>query len=254
MSATYEQWLEFVFNNPVREREWYWDEDFDSRWEALELSDILIVRYMTRLFMHPEALKSYSLDQVEQGLWFLIGESSPGCSSEALLKHEAMLADRVACIHAMTNFFRTFVLTVAAGDYDPCKECDVSAVKTACYMWWDIFPMRSYMRIPVPGEPGLPANLIAMFERWKEEYGVDTEPAKIEIDPEIHEATLKVMTEILDLPSELCQFSALHGLGHWHARHPERVEQIVDAFISQHKNLRPHLIEYASSARLGSVL
>jgi hypothetical protein len=36
MSATFEQWLEFVFNNPVRKHEWYWDEDFDSRWEALE--------------------------------------------------------------------------------------------------------------------------------------------------------------------------------------------------------------------------
>ena len=36
MSATFEQWLEFVFNNPVRKHEWYWDEGFDSRWEALE--------------------------------------------------------------------------------------------------------------------------------------------------------------------------------------------------------------------------
>jgi hypothetical protein len=28
----------------------------------------------------------------------------------------------------------------------------------------------------------------------------------------------------------------------------------VDAFLARHKDLRPHLIEYASRARLGSVL
>jgi hypothetical protein len=80
MSAAFERWLEFVFNNPVRKRKWYWDQDFDSRWEALELTDALIVRYMTRLFLEPGVLRSYSLDQVEQGLWFLLGEASPGCS------------------------------------------------------------------------------------------------------------------------------------------------------------------------------
>lgn len=61
------------------------------------------------------------------------------------------------------------------------------------------------------------------------------------------------MSEVLDLPSELCQFSALHGLGHWHAHHPEQVEQIVDAFVTEQRP-QPHLIEYASRARLGSVL
>src|ERR1700728_3857630 len=100
MSATFEQWLEFIFNNPVRKPEWYWDEDFDFRWEALELTDILIVRYMTRLFLGSKVLKRYALDQVEQGLWFLIGESSPGRSSEALLRRRAVLSDRVACIHS----------------------------------------------------------------------------------------------------------------------------------------------------------
>src|SRR5579864_7150522 len=115
MSATFEQWLEFVFSNPVRKREWYWDEDFDSRWEALELADTLIVQYVTRLFGEPEILKPYSLDQVEQGLWFLVGDASPGGSSKTLLRREAALLDRVACIHAMSSFFRNFVLAVTPG-------------------------------------------------------------------------------------------------------------------------------------------
>ena len=258
MSATFEQWLEFVFNNPVRMREWYWDEDFDSRLEALELTDAIIVQYMTRLFLELGVLRPYSLDQVDQGLWFLLGESSPGCSSKTLLRHEAALRDRVACIHAMSSFFRNFILAVTPGHFDP--KAPTVGVTGVAYMWWDISPMRFYMRSHVPGLTG-PAALLSIVEKWK--LGAELHDAvlkemadelELEIGPEIHQATLRVMSEVLDLPSELCQFSALHGLGHWHAEHPEQVERIVDAFLTRHKDLRPHLIEYASRARLGSVL
>jgi hypothetical protein len=258
MSATFGQWLEFALNNPVRKREWYWDEDFDSRWETLELTDALIVQYMTRLFLEPEVIKSYSLDQVEQGLWFLLGESSLGCSSKTLIRKEAALLDRVACIHAMSGFFRNFILAVTPGHFDP--KAPTIGVTGAAYMWWDIFPMRFYMRSHVPGLTGSVA-LRSQLEKF--ELGAELPNAvlkeiadeqEIEIEPEIHQATLRVMSEVLDLPSETCQFSALHGLGHWHAHHSERVEQIVDAFLTRHKELRPHLIEYASRARLGSVL
>jgi hypothetical protein len=117
-------------------------------------------------------------------------------------------------------------------------------------MWWDIFPMHFYMRSHLPE----PAELLSMRESFQQ-LGIDlSKVLELEIEPEIHQATLSVMSEVLDLPSELCQFSALHGLGHWHAHHPEQVEQIVDAFLTRHKDLRTHLIEYASKARLGSVL
>jgi hypothetical protein len=250
MNATFERWLEFVFNNPVRKPKWYRDQDFDSRWEALELTDALIVEYMTRLFLAPTALRSYSLEQVDQGLWFLLCESSPRCSSETLLRREAKLPERVACIHAMSSFFRNFILAVTPDHFDP--KAPTIGVTGAAYMWWDIFPMHFHMRSHGP---------LSQLEKFK--LGAVLHSAvlkamahelKIEIEPEIHQATLSVMSEVLDLPSETCQFSALHGLGHWHAHHPEQVEQIVDAFLTRHKDLRPHLIEYALKARLGSVL
>lgn len=254
MSVTYERWLEFVFNNPVREPEWYWDEDFDTRWAALELTDTFIVQCMTRLFLRPEVLNSYSLDQVEQGLWFLIGGSSPGRSSEALLRRESLLSERVACIHAISSFFRNFVVVVTDAEYDPRENCRES-LTCVCYMWWDIFPMHFYLRRQIPGGVVLPPNLRELLDKHERgSLNTSAERGKLEIEAEIHEATLQVMAEMLDLPSELCQFSALHGLGHWHSRHPERVEQIVDSFVSRHKNLRPYLIEYASDARFGRVL
>lgn len=258
MSATFEQWLEFVFDNPVRKREWYWDEDFDSRWEALELTDPLVVQYMTRLFLKPGVLRSYSLDQVEQGLWFLLGESSPGCSSKALLRRKVAVLDRVACISVMSSFFRNFILAVTPGHFDP--KAPTIGVTGAAYMWWDIFPMRFYMRSHLSGPTG-PDALLSVVEEWK--LGTELHNAvlkemvdelEMEIEPEIHQATLSVMSEVLDLPSETCQFSALHGLGHWHAHHPEQVEQIVVSFLTRNKDLRSHLIEYASRARVGNVL
>ena len=180
MSETFEQWLEFVFDNPVRKREWYWDEDFDSRWEALELTDALIVQYMTRLFLEPEVLRPYSLDQVEQGLWFLIGESSPGCSSKTLLRREAALLDRVACIHAMSSFFRNFILAVTPCQFD--RHAPTVGVDGVAYMWWDIFPMRSYLRSHLPG-PTRADALLSMVEQWK--LG------------QLHGAVLKVMADEL---------------------------------------------------------
>jgi hypothetical protein len=225
MRATFEQWLEFVFNNPVRKREWYWDDDFNSRWEALEVTDVLIVQYMTRLFLESGVLSSYSLDQVEQGLWFLLGESSPGCSSKALLRREAALFDRVACVHAMSSFFRNFILAVTPAHFDP--KGPTIGVTGAAYMWWDIFPMNSYMRSHVPG-PTRAAALLSILEEWKLGAELHNTVLKamateleFEIEPEIHQATLRATAEVLDLPSELCQFRSLHGLGHWHAQHPE---------------------------------
>ena len=85
MSATFEQWVQTVFDHPVSEPEWYWDEEFEPLWKVLDLTDALTVRYLTRIFLRPEPLNRYSLDQVAQGIWFLIGESSPGQQGYSLI-------------------------------------------------------------------------------------------------------------------------------------------------------------------------
>lgn len=62
------------------------------------------------------------------------------------------------------------------------------------------------------------------------------------------------MANILTIPSELCQLSALHGLNHWHLHHAQKVEQIVDDFLQGPLSLRNRIIEYAAEARLGNAL
>ena len=221
-TATFDHWLDAVFNHPVRKREWYWDEDFESYWDGLNLTDAVRVEYMRRLFCVPDQLKQYSLAQVAQGLWFLIGESAPGESAYALLNCDVPLSERINCVGAIANFFRGFVAPAAP---ERANE-QIDPFQGACYMWWDIFPTY--------GGPT---------------YGPDTGG-----EPELHTACLNVMEEILSVPSELCQLSALHGLNHWHQNYGEQVERIVDSFLHKTPNLTNRIIEYAGKARIGVAL
>jgi hypothetical protein len=216
-AVTFDEWLEAVFNHPLRKPEWYWDDDFGEYWGALGLFDALTVDYMTRLFLDPDCLKRYSLEQIAQGIWFLVGESSPGQLAHGLLKSDVPLQQRIHCVDAITNFFRGFVAPAASGPADEKKN----PFHIACYMWWDIFPTYGN---PNAGEADL------------------------------HMACLNTMAATLTMPCELCQLSGLHGLNHWHLHHAEKVESIVDAFLQKTPRLTPRILTYAAAARLGHAL
>ncbi len=62
------------------------------------------------------------------------------------------------------------------------------------------------------------------------------------------------MRRTLDLSSDACRESALHGLGHWHLEYPQQVEAIIDRFLDSHPDLRSELKAYARAARKGRVL
>jgi len=222
VAATFEQWLRASFDHVPpkadKEPDWYWQEGFDLFWEPLGITDAVAVKYLTRLLLEPEHLRPYSLEQVAQGVWFLIGESSPSNTSRALLEPAVRLDERVACIHAMTEFFRKFVTRASPGPADRYTKVPFPA---ACYMWWDILPLR-----PFPG--GL-----------------------LEGEPELHDACVNVMTEILELPSDLCRISALHGLNHWHEHYAKQVEVTIDRFLLNNAEISPNIREYAEGARAG---
>lgn len=203
---TFDLWLATIFNHELSKPAWYWDSGFDDCWGRLGMTDGLTVEYMTRLFRDPRALEHYSDKQVAQAIWFLIGESSPGRSAYALLNRDVEIHARVRCVESMKNFFGTFVTQKALGAADT-KHNDLHI---SLYMWWDIFPT----------------------------YGGPNTG-----DSELHDACLKVMSEILSVPNELCQLSGLHGLNHWHVHHRNRVEQIVDSFLKDTTKLTPLVIQ-----------
>jgi len=216
-TVTFDDWVGAVFGHPIRKPEWYWDNDFNERWDSLGLFDSLTVEYMTRLFLVPDCLQRYSLEQAAQGIWFLIGDSSPGQSAHSLLESDVPLEQRVGCVDAMTNFFRAFVARAAPEAADE----QANPFHTACYMWWDIFPT----------------------------YGGQNAG-----EARLHQACLETMAAILTVPSELCQLSALHGLNHWHLHHADKVEALVDEFLRKTPGLTPRIVRYAAIARLGCAL
>jgi hypothetical protein len=214
VSASFERWVEAVFDHPICDPEWYWDDDFNVSWEPHEMTASLTVEYMTRLFSAPDDLRRYSLEQVAQGIWFMVGESSPGKNAHALLNPEVSLGQRTRCIRSVARFFEKFVAPAAP----TAVNTDNDPFHIACYMWWDIFPTYDGTN------------------SW---------------EPELYEASLTAMSETLLLPSELCQLSALHGLNHWHEHHAEKVEAIIDGFV-QKQELTHRIRSYAALARMGT--
>jgi hypothetical protein len=120
----------------------------------------------------------------------------------------------------MAEFFRSFVAPATPGLADK----DANLFDCACYMWWDILPLRPFRGWPLEGEP------------------------------ELHNACLKAMTETLKLPSDVCRISALHGLNHWHAHYRETVEAEIDNFLAHPHEITPSIREYAIKARAGLCL
>jgi hypothetical protein len=89
-------------------------------------------------------------------------------------------------------------------------------------MWWDIAPIS-----PHPEEPKR-----REFDR----------------------AILNVMESTLQLDSIACRESALHGLGHWQYKYPDRVGEIINKFSMEHRELRKELERYMGNAFTGYVL
>jgi hypothetical protein len=213
-AVTFDEWLDLAFGHPVQKPEWYWSDVFADQWNAFAFSDSLTVKYLMRTFLESQRLRRYSLDQVAQGIWFLIGESSPAQATHALLRPDVPIPQRIQCVDAIVIFFRDFVAQAAPGT----TEERVDPFHTACYMWWDIFPTY--------GGPGLG-------------------------EPDLHNACLRTMAAMLQIPSELCWLSALHGLNHWHLHYAEQVESIVNGFLSETTSLPPRFVDYARRARAG---
>jgi hypothetical protein len=89
-------------------------------------------------------------------------------------------------------------------------------LKAACWMWWDM--LRSF----------------------------DDDP-----DPRIVGGMVRALADVLQLPAQHCQMSALHGLGH--LKH-EAKETIIRTFIADGRDLNRELLEYAERAINGTVL
>lgn len=213
----FDRWVQHLFNHPVADPPWYFQIDQET-WDG---EPRLTVQHVTRLFESPERLlRDYSREQLEQGLWYLAGEGMP--FMQPLLDQSVPWLVRHRGLRSIRTFYEKFFAVACSDELGHLCTTASTPVNRACYMWWDLFPS----------------------------WGNPQDLARQEEDQTI----LQVMKSILDLASEACRESALHGLGHWHLTYPEEVRRILDEFLGRVPPISDPLREYAIAARSGMVL
>jgi hypothetical protein len=218
-SAQFEEWVAYVFDKPVAERAWYWDE------EILELSPRSFIEYGTRLFKNAgKVLAAYDDGQINQGLNLLL---SNNISNQIFALHDQSIPveQRVAFIEAILDLARDVFevrCTLHLSHLDRHSTPDhVSPLNMICYMLWDIF--------------------IVYGNRDKA------------MEP-LNRASLKVIERALKLKNWAVIEGALHGLGHFEQYYPEETRRIADTYLSTANEWPRELVAYAMAARDGCIL
>lgn len=172
-----------------------------------------------------ELLKQFSEEQLEQGFWYLVGESSPGDFMGALTDTELPAQVRLRVLRSFVPLFEQVMALRCSPHLSQLAEGGVNPLNSACYMWWDLLRFNLWLGQPEPGE----------------------------FDDEI----IATLQRLLKIPHDACRESALHGIGHLCKERPTRREElsgIVDEFLARTPELRPELRAYAERSKIGDVL
>jgi hypothetical protein len=213
-------WIIHVFDhpvNPANEQVWYWLPDAPE-WKYNAEQD---VEFIAEVFEHSgELVKPFSDAQLGQGFWYLVSNS---CSDfmYSLVDQKVGLTLRLRALRSFVPLFEQVMAVRCSPHLSHLDEQGANPLNGACYMWWDI--------LPIHGSPEL--------------------PERAEFDAEV----LVVLQRLLAIQHDACRESALHGISEWATYYPD-VANIVDEFLSRTPNLRPELVTYAQSAKVGGVL
>jgi len=220
---TFEQWIENAFAGVPWEREpLFWQiENPDgtaSNKYYCPLAPVL-AEYLARLFGNPEPLiDRYSGDQLNKGFWFIAGIESSYFHTAR--EPNVPLDLQVRWVTAIGTLYEKLFAPLCTPHLGHLNEGPAHPLNSAVYMFWDM-----------------------------DTLGPDDERA-----PHLTEPIFNILERALSLDSVACQESALHGLGENESTHPERVRQIIDAYLRNNPGLPDDLREYAEDAREGNVL
>lgn len=206
-------WAKDAFDHPVTYPAWHWSDDAQDFPDSEHT-----LRMMTAVYSNPERfLGHYSDAQLNQGLNML---ASNACSNASFSFSNRCIALELRCVglRAIGNLFELLFAKRCSRTLDEWDAPGASPLDSVCYMWWDIFPF-------VGGSSAVEETRIC----------------------------LSIMEQSLASPSEVCQYSALHGLGHWFYGTPEMTVPLLDRYMQTHPSLHPRLRAYAALARVGEV-
>jgi hypothetical protein len=221
MTSLYQRQLNYIFNRPTTEPEWYWSNDY---WEEgiFDQSPLSAFVFLETLFLNPKTdLSNYSDEQIGLGLNYIFNNV---CSD---LAHDFKVADvplerKIKAIHALFNLYQDVLNTRCQAILSAFSQEKLSKIQYVCYMFWD-------------------------FCSWSVFAAEDKN------SPFYYEAIANVMKRCLGLSNPACIESALHGLGHLASSQPEIAVPIIDTFLKNTKKHPKTLIEYAKMARTGVI-
>lgn len=166
-----------------------------------------ISAYYVQLFTQPEFLLTrFTNAQLEQGFWAIQGPNLDCSVSRIIEDSDVPLSAREDCIRAMEDLFRRLFATASLGG-------------TSVQMWWDSLCYDWHCG-----------------NRKRERGGEDLE---------LQDIFFQTITKVLATNSWICQWAALHGLGHLH--HPD-TKELIQRFIDEHRSLTPEQKAYALAA------
>jgi hypothetical protein len=213
-SASYETFVEFLFDHPVTDfriddwetAPWYW------KVEAEEFEPTPIARHYLSLFTEPASpLRKFSDPQLEQGFW-AIQSMSLDCSAARLIwLPEIEIELRASVVRSMYHLFERFF--------------SANPLPTASHQWWD-----------------------SLAYDW---HCGNRSRANGGDDLLMQDVMFATLARILDLPAPHVQLAALHGLGHLH--HPD-TNDLIEAWLKRVGPLEPQTIEYARAAACFEVM
>lgn len=176
---------------------------------------LLKAEHITETFKNADRhLARFSDKQLERSLWFVISEDYV----RDALSETVPLERRLGLIRSTVDLARKFFAARCADGVDFGGTRPLYCV---CYMFWEIFPVSDTPQTPEE------APLV--------------------------EAKLASIEEILSIDSAMCQYSALHGLGHVQRHSPKRVAETIDRYLELHPDPAFVLKKYALNARKGCV-
>ncbi len=209
----FEQWLAHIFDHPEDDRRWIDRMDTDL-WSGEE--DVK-ARYIAETFASPDVhLARFSDRQVANALEMII---SPGGTDYLIdaYKSTVPLPLRLGLIRSteglFTKLFATRCSVFQADGHSPLHQ--------TCYMFWDLYSLE--------------------FQT--------NDPARAPVAEE----KMDLVERLLDMDGLMCQYSALHGLGHAQRHFPERVAAAIDRYLARHPAPDFELRDYALAARKGAV-
>ncbi len=220
----FDQWVDYCFTLGQADFHSGWDGEIATeRGRRFVYMDApTIFAYMTRLLESPGFIADrYSDKQIGDGTWFLFGVAS--CFFGEIWSNSVQKRDQVRCIDAiLTMYTDLFDHVCCRRAADPNgKHSDNLDIDGAVYMIWDMDSVAA-----------------SLHDSHR---------------PDLADAAFGVLEGVLNkCKMSTCIQSALHGLGHAHSWHPQRVERIVDAFLDTGRG--PAWVrEYALAARVGHV-